>query len=310
MPTLEPNTLLLMGMIGLLLILTTLLIVLLFTNRKRKLDTSYWLREMADAMEDGMRGLGNEVEQQGLSQREAMLRTLQAVNDSLMNTLSSTFQQQSHQLGTLLQQSFDSNQSQEIRLERMRQTLEGGMQRLQTENAQKLEEMRKTVDDKLHETLDKRLGESFAQVSQRLEHVYKSLGEMQSLATGVGDLKRMLSNVKARGIWGEMQLGALLEQALTSSQYAQNVAVKPGSDERVEFAVCLPGNDPQVDTPVYLPLDSKFPQEDYVRLAEASQQGDSHGVDVAQKALLASEGFRPSASAANTLPRPTLQTLR
>jgi DNA recombination protein RmuC len=98
----------------------------------------------------------------------------------------------------------------------------------------------------------------------------------------------MLSNVKARGIWGEMQLGSLLAQALTGSQYAQNVAVKPGSEERVEFAVCLPGKDPQVDAPVYLPLDSKFPQEDYARLAEASQQGDAQGTDAAQKALLSS----------------------
>lgn len=311
-------------MIVLLLAAIALLGVLIAMTSRRKRETSYWLREMADAMEDGMRSLEGELEQQGASQREALLMTLQAVNDSLLSTLSNTFQQHSRQLSALQQQSFDSNQAQEIRqhrmhqiteenlskfelrmqgvqavldqrlaqnddrLERMRETLQGGMQRLQAENAQKLEEMRKTVDDKLHETLDKRLGESFTQVSQRLEQVYKSLGEMHSLATGVGDLKRMLSNVKARGIWGEMQLGSLLEQALTSAQYAQNVAVKPGCEERVEFAVCLPGKDLQTDAPVYLPLDSKFPQEDYLRLAQASQRGDAQAVDAAQRALLAS----------------------
>lgn len=311
-------------MIALLLAVVGLLIALMAMTARRKRETSYWLGEMTDALENGMRGLEGELEQQGLSQREALLRTLQAVNDSLLSTLSNTLQQHSRQLGTLQQQSFDSNQAQEIRqhrmhqiteenlgkfegrmqsvealldqrlaqndqrLERMRETLQGGMQRLQEENAQKLEQMRKTVDDKLHETLDKRLGESFTQVSQRLEQVYKSLGEVHTLATGVGDLKRMLGNVKTRGIWGEMQLGSLLEQALTSAQYAQNVAVKPGSEERVEFAVCLPGKDPQGDMPLYLPLDSKFPQEDYIRLAQASQLGDAQAAEAAQRALLVS----------------------
>ena len=142
------------------------------------------------------------------------------------------------------------------------------------------------MDEKLNETLEKRLSSSFSQVSERLEQVYRSLGEVHSLAAGVGDLKRMLSNVKTRGVWGEIQLGALLEQALTNSQYDTNVAVVPGSSERVEFAVRLPGRDGN-ERPVYLPLDSKFPQEDYTRLAVAAGQGSPDEVENAQKALLA-----------------------
>jgi DNA recombination protein RmuC len=139
------------------------------------------------------------------------------------------------------------------------------------------------MDERLTQSLDKRLTESFALVSQRLEQVYRSLGEMQTLATGVGDLKRVLTNVKTRGIWGEMQLGSLLSTVLTSEQYAENVAVVPGSQERVEFAVRLPGK--EADT-VYLPIDSKFPVEDYARLQEASQSGDATAVEAARKALM------------------------
>ena len=143
--------------------------------------------------------------------------------------------------------------------------------------------MRQTVDEKLHETLNKRLGESFSLVNERLEQVYKGLGEMQSLATGVGDLKRVLSNVNTRGIWGEVQLGTLLSQMLAPGQYAENVAVVPGSAERVEFAVILPGKD---DThKIYLPIDSKFPMEDYDRLLTAVDGGDPTQVNAASNEL-------------------------
>jgi len=160
------------------------------------------------------------------------------------------------------------------------------MRLLRDENAAKLSEMRATVDEKLNETLEKRLTSSFAQVSERLEQVYKSLGEVHSLASGVGDLKRMLGNVKTRGVWGEVQLGALLEQVLTEKQYDINVAVSPGTSERVEFAVRLPGRS-DGDRPVYLPIDSKFPQDAYARLVEASQEGNQESVEETQKALLA-----------------------
>jgi len=170
------------------------------------------------------------------------------------------------------------------RMENLRRTLQEGLTRISDENSKRLDEMRQTVDEKLSSTLERRLNESFTQVSERLEQVYLSLGEMHSLASGVGDLKRMLGNVKTRGVWGEMQLGALLEQALTSAQYARNVAVVPGSNERVEFAVILPGKDERGQ--IYLPIDSKFPQEDYARLTEAAEEGNPQQVENARKGLM------------------------
>ncbi len=173
------------------------------------------------------------------------------------------------------------NQNEE-RMERMRDTLHKSVTQLQQENSKKLEEMRVTVDEKLHATLDKRLGESFQQVSLRLEQVYKGLGEMQSLASGVGDLKKVLTNVKTRGVWGEMQLGNLLSQVLAPGQYDENVAVVPGSTQRVEYAVKLPG---QGDKTVYLSIDSKFPLEDYERLLSAYDAADPDAVSAATAAL-------------------------
>jgi DNA recombination protein RmuC len=169
-------------------------------------------------------------------------------------------------------------------LDKVRLTMEGKLAELQSKNEQKLEEMRKTVDEKLQGTLERRLGESFKLVSDRLEQVHKGLGEMQNMASSVGDLKRVLTNVKTRGTWGEIQLGALLEQVLTPAQYAENVAPKPGSSERVEFAIQLPGREGS-DNPVWLPIDAKFPQEDYQRLLEASEAGDVEKIAEAGKAL-------------------------
>jgi DNA recombination protein RmuC len=144
--------------------------------------------------------------------------------------------------------------------------------------------MRRTVDEKLHETLEKRLGESFKLVSDRLEQVHKGLGEMQTLASGVGDLKRVLTNVKSRGIFGEVQLAALLEQVLTIEQYAANIATKPGSDARVEYAIKLPGRSDD-GTPLWLPIDAKFPREDYERLLEAQERADPDAAASAAAAL-------------------------
>ena len=151
-------------------------------------------------------------------------------------------------------------------------------------NEKKLEEMRKTVDEKLHSTLEKRLGESFKLVSERLEAVQRGLGEMQNLATGVGDLKRVLGNVKERGTWGEYQLGAILSEILTPDQYAQNVRTKEGR-ESVEFAVRLPGKGHDHDSPVWLPIDSKFPREAYERLVDAARIADVEGVEAASAEL-------------------------
>ncbi|MGC7405220.1 DNA recombination protein RmuC [Pandoraea pneumonica] len=173
----------------------------------------------------------------------------------------------------------------ERRLAEVRATLEQKLKDIEVNNATKLEEMRRTVDEKLHATLEQRLGESFKLVSDRLEQVHRGLGEMQTLAAGVGDLKRVLTNVKTRGIWGEVQLQALLEQLLTADQFAKNVATKPGSSERVEFAIALPGQSGDSSTPVWLPIDAKFPREDYERLLDAQERADPAAVEEASKAL-------------------------
>ena len=170
------------------------------------------------------------------------------------------------------------------RMAEVRATLEAKIKDLQTDNGARLEEMRKTVDEKLHATLELRLGESFKLVSDRLDKVHQGLGEMQQLAIGVGDLKRVLTNVKTRGTWGEVQLEMLLEQMLTPDQYAKNVETVPGTGERVEFAIKLPG---QVDggAPVWMPIDAKFPKEQYERLSEAADRADAEGVALAGREL-------------------------
>ena len=189
------------------------------------------------------------------------------------------------QLSDSLQQSVlvlsESNAS---RLQEIRQTLEQKIAQLQTDNTQKLEEMRKTVDEKLHATLEQRLGESFRLVSDRLEKVHQGLGEMQQLATGVGDLKKVLTNVKTRGTWGEVQLEMILEQMLTPAQYAKNVEVRRGSGERVEFAIRLPGRSDDTEA-VWLPVDAKFPKEQYERLQEAADRADADAVLTAGREL-------------------------
>ena len=174
--------------------------------------------------------------------------------------------------------------SNEKKLEALRVTVEGKLQTMQADSARQLEQMRQTVDEKLQGTLEKRLGESFKLVSERLELVHKGLGEMQTLATGVGDLKKVLTNVKTRGTWGEVQLGALLEQVLNPDQFAVNVATKDGG-ERVEFAIKLPGPGTGMDEIVWLPIDAKFPVEDYQRLVDAQEAGDQAGCEAAGKQL-------------------------
>jgi DNA recombination protein RmuC len=169
-------------------------------------------------------------------------------------------------------------------MDTLRHAIETRLAAIQTDNNQKLELMRQTVDEKLHNTLEQRLGESFKLVSDRLEQVHKGLGEMQTLASGVGDLKKVLSNVKVRGTWGEVQLDNLLDQILSADQYAKNVATRPKSSERVEFAIKLPGRDAD-DSVVWLPIDAKFPLEDYQKLVEAQEMGDLTTMEDAGRAL-------------------------
>lgn len=229
--------------------------------------------------------LFNELARQGDDQAAR----LNGAGDRLLSILTQTAQSQSALLESMQRQVLLSTRNQEERAGQSAAAMTASLTRLDAQmdalrqtNAQQLLEVRRTVDEKLTQSLDKRLNDSFALVSQRLEQVYRGLGEMQSLASGVGDLKRVLTNVKTRGIWGEMQLGALLRQVLSPGQYEENVAVVPGASERVEFALRLPG---QQDAPIYLPIDSKFPQEDYLRLTEASQAGDAAAVEEARKAL-------------------------
>lgn len=188
-----------------------------------------------------------------------------------------------------LQQTESNKQSTE-NIKSIEGAIEKQLKAIREDNNKQLGEMRATVDEKLQTTLEKRLGESFKQVSERLEMVHKGLGEMQSIATGVGDLKKVLSNVKTRGILGEYQLEAILEQILSPDQYSKNVATKKGSQANVEFAIKLPGK--ELDKEVWIPVDSKFPMEDYNRLLDAFEIGDKSQIDASQKSLIkAIEGF-------------------
>jgi DNA recombination protein RmuC len=185
---------------------------------------------------------------------------------------------------TLTRQLQDMSEANARRLAEIRTTLDAQLQQLQLSNAAKLDEMRATVDEKLQSTLQTRLGESFKQVADRLEQVHKGLGEMQTLAQGVGDLKHLLSNVKTRGMFGEAQLGALLEQVMAPDQYATQVATRPGSRHVVDFAIRLPGRGDDGE-PCWLPIDAKFPNEDYERLLDAQQRADAEGVELAARGL-------------------------
>lgn len=185
---------------------------------------------------------------------------------------------------TLTRQLQDMSEANARRLAEIRTTLDAQLQQLQSSNAAKLDEMRATVDEKLQSTLQTRLGESFKQVADRLEQVHKGLGEMQTLAQGVGDLKHLLSNVKTRGMFGEAQLGALLEQVMAPDQYATQVATRPGSRHVVDFAIRLPGRGDHGE-PCWLPIDAKFPNEDYERLLDAQQRADAEGVELAARGL-------------------------
>lgn len=226
----------------------------------------------------------NEANVQAKQNREELANQMNRSTGQSVGAIESMFHQQKQWLDSFSQQFVQLTNMNEQKLENIRNTVAGGLKSLQEENGKKLEEMRATVDEKLHATLEKRLGESFKLVSDRLEQVHKGLGEMQSLASGVGDLKRVLTNVKVRGMVGEIQLENLLEQILSPDQYEKNVATKKGSNERVEFAVRLPARD-GTGPDVLLPLDSKFPLEDYQRLLEAQEAGDAALAQEAAKQL-------------------------
>ena len=274
-------------------LLAVVLIALLATRRgddgaARLLDS---LDRLERRLKDDLGAGREEAGQAAQAFRQEVSQTLTGLSDLQKGTLDG-FARQMARLTQALEQRLEAFQRQmgdltrqnDLRQEALRVTLEQRLTRLQEDNAQRLEQMRATVDEKLQGTLEKRLGESFRLVSERLEQVHKGLGEMQSLASGVGDLKKVLTNVKTRGTWGEVQLGNLLEQVMTPDQFSANGICREGSAERVDFVIRLPGSGAGADE-VLLPIDAKFPQEDYERLLEAADRADADGIEAAARAL-------------------------
>ena len=237
-----------------------------------------------ESMRDEFSRNRKEAGEQGQAQREEQRRLQEAFEKKIEENskdqnivLRQKFEDLVKQLGTQNKQSLEA-------LKDVRGAVEKQLKDIREDNGRRLEEMRKTVNEKLQDTLEKRLGESFKIVSDRLEQVHKGLGEMQTLASGVGDLKKVLSNVKTKGILGEYQLGNIIEQLLSAEQYEENIATRPGTSERVEFAIRMPGN--SEDDEVYLPIDSKFPLQDYENLLNAREAGDLKSISAAEKSLI------------------------
>ena len=245
------------------------------------------LRDELGRQGQGTRGDLGTFQQMLMAQSGDVARTQNEQIDAFRVQLAQTQQQQEATLRrfaeTLTDQLRLLSDANERRLTEVRQAVETRLAALQDGNEKKLEQMRATVDEKLHATLEQRLGESFKQVADRLEQVHKGLGEMQTLARDVGSLNRVLTNVKTRGIFGEVQLAGLLEQVFTPEQYATNVATVPGSNDRVEFAVRLPGR--KDDAPLWLPIDAKFPREDYERLLDAHERADAPAMEISARAI-------------------------
>ena len=281
------------------LALASLVLLSILLLRKPPAVTDGGRAELIVASERMERELRREISESARGARQELTLTLATFQDALVRQGAEATRTQNIQIDafaqqlTLLQKTLSDTLTMQLqglgesnarRLGEVRATLDSQLQQLQQSNAAKLDEMRKTVDEKLQSTLDQRLGESFKQVADRLEQVHKGLGEMQTLAQGVGDLQRVLTNVKSRGIFGEVQLEALLEQVLTPEQYGKQVETKPRSNQRVDFAVRFPGRSAD-GTPVWLPIDAKFPRDDYERLLDAQDRADPAAADIALRAL-------------------------
>lgn len=271
-----------------LLLITEVIILLIFIFLYKKISVKkdeLLLPEIENKLRNGFDKLDElqkkefqrNREETGLQQknlREEVFSSFKKFEDSLF-----------HQFTTFSERLEKLTQMNDKKFEELKEKVEQKLQTLQESNSLKLEEMRVTVDEKLHSTLEKRLGESFKLVSDRLEQVHKGLGEMQTLAVGVGDLKKVLTNVKSRGTWGEIQLENLIDQLLTPEQYAKNIATKKGSGDRVEFAIKMPGRGSDKNEVLWLPIDAKFPMEDYQRLQLAQDAVDLVAIEEASKAL-------------------------
>ncbi|WP_298015240.1 DNA recombination protein RmuC [uncultured Aquabacterium sp.] len=251
------------------------LLVLLWLALRPQPDPTEALQQRLDDLADGHHRVAESLER---TLRDDVARTAALTRQELGMTLGQLQQ-------TLVQQQGETARTHNEQMARLHQAVEQRLQSLQADNERKLEQMRQTVDEKLHATLEARLGERFREVAERLEQVHKGLGEMQRLASDVGSLSRVLSNVKTRGVFGEVQLAALLEQVFTPDQYAANVETVPGSGARVEFAIRLPGQGGAGSAPLWLPIDAKFPREDHERLLDAHDRADAAGVEAAGKAL-------------------------
>ncbi|MDD5167701.1 MAG: DNA recombination protein RmuC [Syntrophales bacterium] len=281
-----------MAVLALLAVILVLLAVLLKRSSHRddgpllsRLDAIEKAQERTErAVREEVALSRDELNKAAREQRRELIEAFHSFGDSVMKRMTEASEMQKGQLESFSSAIGRLSEMNGKKLEEVRITVEGKLQSIQEDNARQLEQMRQTVDEKLQGTLEKRLGESFRQVSERLEQVHRGLGEMQTLAAGVGDLKKVLTNVKTRGTWGEVQLGAMLEQVLNPDQFAANVATKE-SGERVEFAIRLPGQGADMDETVWLPVDAKFPIEDYQRLLEAQEKADAEGVDAAGRQL-------------------------
>ena len=256
-----------------------LVIFLFFRSKPSKGDS---------AVREELRTGRSESAQAARDLREEVAATLNKTTESVTKTIDQLGSRQKEQLVEVTSQVKQLTDESRSRIEGLRSTISEQLTEIRNENEKKLEEMRKTVDEKLQGTLERRFNESFKVVGDQLEAVYKGLGEMKNLATGVGDLKNVLTNVKVRGTWAEYQLEAILQQILTPDQYERNVATKSDSSDRVEFAIRLPGPSNNPESPVWLPIDAKFPQEDYIRLMEASRSGDVEGIEQSTKELIRS----------------------
>jgi DNA recombination protein RmuC len=243
------------------------------------------LNKVRDTLDTQIKTFQEEASLNARRGREELSLALKSLGDSLLNRMSEMANLQRNQLELFSTQIAALTQANEQKMDKLREGVESRLKLLQEENTQKLDQMRGVVEEKLHKTLETRLGESFKLVSDRLELVHKGLGEMQNLAISVGDLKKVLTNVKARGAWGEIQLGNLLDQVLTIEQYAKNVTTKRGSNDRVEFAIRLPGQQDHAEGVVWLPIDAKFPQEDYQRLVDAQERASGAEAEDASRQL-------------------------
>ena len=275
-------------LLGLILLLLCILVYRVF--RKQKSEDVAELRNQLNHMDDSLQRLLTTLKEESAQNRDEsahqarlgrdeMGSGLRRITDGLLQRMTENAGMQKDQLDSFSRQLVALTRLHEEKSEAIRNAINVQLRSLREENNSKLENIRETVDEKLHDTLEKRVGESFRQVSERLEQVYRGLGEMQHLATGVGDLKRVLTNVRVRGIWGEVRLAAILEQILTPDQYDVNVATQKNSRERVEFALRLPGQRKDPDQVVWLPIDAKFPQEDYQHLLDAQERADKESVD-------------------------------